>query len=242
MKTIECPLSPSQLHLWKSQVISPDSPLFNQVSTAALPTTVFTDADAQCMCQAWENLQRIHPAFTIRIVDDGNGNPAQRFNGATIPMAQYNISAQPSDEDVCLQEWVQARSQISFTLSEALVDVALLRLGANRIVIYLNMHHLIADALSTVIIWRTLFSEFTRLRNCIDENQPAPQCADQTSPTNTFMEYVQQLSASASLAKFEQLQGSRTNPAQLPLPGFYDQLPGRPTTRSTRLPVELSDS
>ncbi len=242
MKFVEYPLSPSQLHLWKSQVISPDSPLFNQVSTATLPTTVFTDADAHAMCQAWENLQRLHPVFTTRILDDGNGNPIQQINEAKVPLAQYNIEPDTSNQKNCLQEWIQARSQHSFVLNEALVDAALVRRGPDSVVIYLNMHHLIADALSTAIIWRTLFSEFARLQVKKWGDSPASQPDTQSSPTNTFRDYVLQFSSTAFLAKPKKPQVALQKSEQPPLPGFYDQLPGSPTTRSTRLPVEFSDN
>lgn len=242
MKFVEYRLSPSQLHLWKSQVISPDSPLFNQVSTATLPKTVFTTADAHVMCRAWENLQRLHPVFTTRILDDGNGNPTQQLGEATIPLAQYTIKPDTSDENTCLQEWIQARSQNSFVLNEALVDAALLRHGPDDIVIYLNMHHLIADALSTGIIWRTLFSEFARLQVNKCGDNPASERDNQSSPANTFRDYVLQFSSTAFLTKSEHPPAALRKLAQPPLPGFYDQLPGSPTTRSTRLPVELSES
>lgn len=161
------PLSPSQLHLWKSQIISPEIPLFNQVSTATLPRLAFNDADAVAMCQAWENVQRIHPVFATRIFDDGNGNPSQACSNNITPMVQFNFvpdEGNYNNDDIVIQEWIQKRSQINFVLSEGLVDCALLRSGSKQVVIYLNMHHLIADALSTALIWDTLLVEFSRLQ------------------------------------------------------------------------------
>lgn len=238
----EHPLSPSQLQLWKSQVISPGSPLFNQVSTATLPAALFTDADAQAMCQAWENLQRLHPVFSARIVDDGSGNPRQQFSGASIPMALCNIISGSADENICVQEWVQARSQFDFTLNEGLVDAALLRVSPAHVVVYLNMHHLIADALSTTIIWQTLFDEYTRLQEQRNTSECATRTEDQRIATNTFIEYLQAISDRTPKAPLKELTPPTIAVAQIPLPCFHGQLPGRPTSRSTRLPVELSDS
>lgn len=234
-------LTPCQLHLWKSQQISPECPLFNQVSTARLNAELFSNDDVALLHQAWQNLQRIHPVFTVRIRTSDDGLPTQTFDASPIPLVEASLDPDAADPAQHRQQWIDKRSQHTFVLDESLVDAVLLRQGASECMIYLNMHHLIADALSTTLVWQSLSDEYLRLKGLVGSSADTQHHDLPAAAATGFQDYLQSLCAMDDAAAPVAEQSIRRTTALPQLPEFYGERPGRPATRSTRHSLALRD-
>ena len=201
------PLTASQLHLWKSQAITPDSPLLNQVITAALKPAPLINA-AQQGQRAWERVCKAYPVLSFVINTDSNGNPVQHM-GTT--QTQLNIIDLRNDA-TGFERWLQQRKAKRFELDKSLVDAAIVLCSDEECVFYLCMHHLIADAWSTVQI-------LLAFEQAYSNKDVLP------SPEYTFGDYVQQTQAAPQAEDAQTPSSSSTDfaraPAQARRPEFY---------------------
>jgi hypothetical protein len=136
---------------WAGQALDPNAPLYNMavniemcgpldpdrleralrdvvVASDAL-RTVFEEREGELRCRVLEE-----PAFEIGRVD---------FLDEDDPRAAADA-------------WAQHRSRLRFDPGALLFDTALLRIGDDRYVWYLNQHHLVTDAWSTSVIFRNV--------------------------------------------------------------------------------------
>ncbi|GAB5535918.1 MAG: hypothetical protein Rubg2KO_21670 [Rubricoccaceae bacterium] len=152
-------LTKSQHLLWMGQQLRPETPLYNMAQTFTLRGPLDLDA----MQEAFQAL--LDRSDTLRtVIDVQNGIPLQRVVAPfAYAVEQVDLSRQP-DPDAAFADWAHARSRQMFELSERLFDTAFVRLGEDRHVWVLNLHHLITDAWSTSLVYRTMADLYDRAR------------------------------------------------------------------------------
>ena len=157
-------LTPSQFHIWKSQAISSDKPLFNQIMTVELTSYNFDDADQDIMLEAWDVTRKQYPVLDTTLTINAEGLPVQNFGIAQSVMEIVRLPLSRESAAQELDAWVRARGGVSFSLDTCLCDAALIHWGEDRVTIYLNIHHLIIDAWSMNLVFRSLLTHFKRLK------------------------------------------------------------------------------
>jgi len=159
------PLTPTQLHLWTSQSISPEDPLLNQIITIELKLNLYNDDNLRRWKSAWNRVVELNPILCATIQTNVNGVPEQKL-GHKVPALDIvdldNFAPMTTTRSSLLEEWIQQRSKRQFVLDETLTDAVLIRQSSTKSTLFLNMHHLIVDAWSMMLIWRDLLSQYTQ--------------------------------------------------------------------------------
>ena len=235
------PLTPSQNHLLKSQLITPGKPLFNQVVTATLSGDTFRDTDVETLCEAWKAVQLRHPALGATITGSGSTGFVQQSGQARSEMELIDLGGGPGEFADRFKTWISHRMQQAFELDKSLTDAAVVRHGRNELVVYLNMHHLVADAWSSSLVLEDLINTFN---SATGRTRPAIQDGPSTSTHGqqaSFFDYAQGFSDSpAQNPQDETPQKTADHVPGTALPSFYGHINDHLATESVRKPVDLS--
>ncbi len=237
------PLTPSQDHLLKSQLITPEQPLFNQVVTATLSGDTFSFSDIQAMCEAWQTVQQLYPVLGTTIIESSSAGYAQKAGAAYSEMDVIDLNNQPGAFTDTLNKWISHRMRRTFEFDKSLTDAAVVRRGHNEIIIYLNMHHLIADAWSTSLVLEKLIHIFNSATNRENQSNQKPSSPELSEQEPTFFDYAVSLTGSQQ-PKFKRTLHENTPHSTLGavLPSFYGHINDHLATPSTRKLVKLSDN
>ncbi len=220
-------LTVSQSRIWTGQMLSPDKPLYNMameflIEGAVLPS-IFSTAFQKVIDES-DALRTIfreqHGVPSQHIVDE------LRFEPELIDLSDFASPGEAADKLLNL------RAKEQFTLTERLFDSALVKLGSNRFIWFINQHHLICDAWSCTILQQRL-AHFYRLalENRLDEAPPSPQFQDYRSAERK----VRNLAEGHDAAKYwtEKFIHER------PVLELYGQRADSPSTASRRLSWDI---
>jgi amino acid adenylation domain-containing protein len=145
----ESGLSYSQLPIWIGQQRTPDSPLYNM--TFAF---VFEGAlDAEVFRAAWRRTIERSDALRTSVVERGGAAVRRCGDPHDYETAVDDFSAH-ADPETRFRVWARERCARVLPTNGPLVDSVLVRLRADLWGWYLNQHHLVTDAASTVALFR----------------------------------------------------------------------------------------
>ncbi len=145
--------------IWLGQQIHPNAPLYNMIFAfdikGALAPLRFAEAFEQLVCESDSLRMCIHteqgvPRISYRTALEGY-------------LEHIDLSMLPNPE-ASYEDWLLQRRVQHLNLSEAVFDSALLKLGPERYIWYLNIHHIATDAASMVLIYRRLLALYTGSR------------------------------------------------------------------------------
>jgi amino acid adenylation domain-containing protein len=234
------PLTPSQSHLLKSHLITPGKPLFNQVITATLSGGTFSDDDVKAMCEAWQSVQQRHPVLGVTIIESDSAGFVQKAGNARSCMEVIDLDSQSGASAETFKMWMSNRMQRVFELDKSLTDAAVVRHGQDEMIVYLNMHHLVADAWSTNLILEELIQTFNVASNRVDPSHEVFSSLSAPAQQN-FFDYAITISDSQTPnLKQESPQKAQGQALGTALPSFYGHINERLATASTRKLVNLS--
>ncbi len=175
-------LSAAQFLIWMGQQLHPQAPLYNMILSFDIAGSV--------------DATRFESAFQ-RVVDASDALRSVFLNEVGVPHREVleRVEARTqvidwgdlSDPDDAYREWLAQRSQRVFALDAPLFDSALIRLGEDRWVWYLNQHHLITDGWSTALVYEATARAY----------------AGQTIELPSYDAHIQRERASFSLPTFE---------------------------------------
>lgn len=149
-------LTPSERLIWVGQRLEPEAPLYNM----ALAVTIEGPVDAEILRQAWEHVVEWSPVLRT-VYSERNGVPEARIlEGARIPLEIADLSGH---DPGALRAALAERTRRSFPPGGTLTDMALLRTGAARSVLFINQHHLITDASSVGVLYDRLADAYRSL-------------------------------------------------------------------------------
>ena len=142
-------LTATQQQIWVAQKLHPHSPLYNM----AFAFVFAAPLEAEIFRAAWQTVADGSDALRTRIVEDASGQP----RCAVSPRGR-GLETATVDGDFL--DWCQERCTRPLALDGDLVDSVLVRLDDGRTGWYLNQHHLIADAWSTVLLFRQVAAQY----------------------------------------------------------------------------------
>ncbi len=153
-------LTRSQFLIWMGQEMAPQVPLYNMVLTFSINGPL----EPETFKTAFEALISVSDAMrtvfaTIdgvpfqRVLDDITGGfTFIDFSNTTTPQEDY-------------RRWVDQHAVVNFDLTQRAFDSALIKIGDDQFVWYLNQHHLITDGWSSALVFRSMVEIYGQIRN-----------------------------------------------------------------------------
>lgn len=159
-------LTHGQRQIWIGQQLNPAAPLYNM----AFAFVMATDLRVDIFQRAWSRVLDGSDVLRTSLAER-TGAPYRRLlETAGSATEVLDFRSQP-DGRAAFSQWSHDRCSRVLPLDRALVDSVLVRLGEGCTGWYLNQHHLITDAWSTVLLFRQVAAEYAALLR--DEVAPA---------------------------------------------------------------------
>ena len=220
-------LSRSQMLIWLGQTLDQDSPLYN----SAMAWRIHAKIDRRKFASAFDELVLDCDAMRT-VISQRQSAPWQRVRD-DVPrdIVFVDLSKRPESAD----DWMTRRVRRRLRIDDCTYDSALLKLGDEDYVWYLNQHHLVTDFTS----WALLFDRLMRrYLDAVAEFAPLP----------SFQSYVQ--AERASRTNTSTIQARRywqeridESPPSDPIYGKHTASgPGSNVRRSVRLDDHLAES
>lgn len=219
-------LTKSQLAIWAGQQMAPEVPLYNTIYAFDIES----DIDINAFQLAFEKLVR--GTDTLRTVfREEDSVPYQ----IVLPKIDHNIDFLDFSDDFDvsnLKKWIAHRSQKSLDLYECTFDTALIKLKEDRFIWFLNVHHIITDAISSTLIHRKVFEYYVRLRNRVQlEIVELPAFAE-------YLNYEEAQSSGEQNSSSREYWKKKTD-SPSPLPKLYGKENKQLKTDSQRITLTL---
>ena len=170
-------LTVSQLRIWTGQMLSPDKPLYNMAMAFQIEGKVV----ASTFSDAFQKVIDTNDALRT-IFREHDGVPFQhvvnelRFDTEFIDLSDFPSPAEGAGR------LLRKRAQQQFILDKRLFDSALLKLGQECFIWFINQHHLICDAWSCGVLHQRLAHCYqAALDQQLSEVTPPPQFLDYRS-------------------------------------------------------------
>ena len=159
-------LSFAQQRLWFLMQMEPDNPYYNVPAVLRLHGSLSVPALEKCLREIAARHESLRTTFVSR-----DGTPRQKVAGdLEIELKQIDLAAEP-DPEATAQAIAFAESRAPFDLAGGpLIRTTLVRLGTDKYLFLLTMHHIISDAWSIGIFFR----ELTALYEAFLANAPSP--------------------------------------------------------------------
>jgi amino acid adenylation domain-containing protein len=161
-------LTHSQKQIWVGQRLAPESPLYNMAFAFVFPQGLRTDV----WLDAWQRVADASDALRTRVVEDEAGEPTWTLAARGAATTVVTLASQ-HDPAAAFNLWCHERCTRPLPLDGDLVDSVLVQLEDGRTGWYLNQHHLVADAQSTVLLFRQVAAEYEAIAR-EDGSRPAP--------------------------------------------------------------------
>ncbi len=161
-------LTHSQLPILVGQRLHPESPLYNM----AFAFEFAAELRGDLFRQAWRRVADGSDALKTRILEGPDDRTPAIGQGSCGETELLDLSRRPDPRRAFLG-WCRERCAHPLPLAGELVDSVLVRLGEGRTGWYLNQHHLIADAWSTLLIYRQVGAEYEVLLGGGSGERPA---------------------------------------------------------------------
>ena len=146
-------LTHGQRSIWIGQRLQAGSPLYNMAFTFVFPA----ELEPGRFREAWLRAVEGSEVLATRVVEEG-GEP-RRITVPVGPTEVLDFSAQ-KDPRAAFRRWAVERCAQPLPLDGPLVDSVLVRLGLECTGWYLNQHHLVTDAASTVLLYQRVAQEY----------------------------------------------------------------------------------
>lgn len=222
-------LSYSQLPIWLGQQRSPGSPLYNMAFAFVFEGAI----DAEAFRAAWRRTVGSSDALRTRVVERAGAPVRHLGDRRDYETPVEDFSGYP-DAEIAFRVWARERCGRVLPTGGPLVDSVLIRLQPDRWGWYLNQHHLVTDAASTVALFREVADAYgAQLRG-------GAARADLPS----YYETAEQLTAYPAVAGRAAASAhwrGRTARVDRRIP-FYGEVPRTASTPSERVTVVLSDN
>ena len=151
----ESGLSHSQIPIWIGQALHPASPLYNMAFAFVFEGAI----DAPAFATAWRRVTAESDVLrtTLDLKDALPRRQTSTDGAPDIPLVDFADRVDPVRE---FRTWAARRCTQTLSLGSTLIDSALARLGDERYGWYLNQHHLVTDATSTMLLFQRVASAY----------------------------------------------------------------------------------
>jgi amino acid adenylation domain-containing protein len=217
-------LTQSQLLMWTGQKLNPEAPLYNMVLVFDFQREIKVEA----FQRAFQKL--LHQSDALRTTfSEKEGVPKQIVHSEFhYPLEFIDWTNEKGD----FKEWVTARSQQMFDLSECCFDSILIKKSTTEYTWYFNQHHLITDAWAVGVLFKKMAELY--------ENEIAENTAEITLlPTfDQYLKFENKTKTDPKNADIHAYWNSKLNTMSSP-PRLYGYTCSEAGTRSYRVVVEL---
>ncbi|MCU1385227.1 MAG: tycC3 [Acidobacteria bacterium] len=202
-------LTRAQTDVWLAHSLAADPSVLNVPALADVSAAL----DPRAFQQAYQLLLASSEVLRTTVSQDCAGAPVAN----TIAVSSGSVDVVHLDGTAAnreLGEWLAKRIRRSFQLDQALIDTALIKVGADRTVIFVNQHHLITDGWSTRLIFDRLGVLYRRA--CDGDKTVEPEA----SPFSSYVAHENAYRHSEACAADEAFWKSRLS-APVPPPLLY---------------------
>ena len=163
-RSLPLPLSAGQQRLWFLAQLEPES------SAYVIPTAVRIEGPLQAslLQQALDKIVERHEVLrTVFRTEDGDEPRQVVLSKAAVPFLVVDLrSSAPEDQETKLEECVLREMSKPFRLSEGpLLRAVVVQLGEQEHVLFLALHHIVADGWSIPILVRELSAFYVALQS-----------------------------------------------------------------------------
>jgi len=160
-------LTHSQAPIWVGQQLNPSCPLYNMTFAFVIDGELHPDL----FRVAWQRV--LDQSDVLRMSFEGHdGRAVRRIRADGAAATTVLDFGDRADPVAAFHAWCRERSRVALSLGGALVDSVLVRLDGDRTGWYLNQHHLVTDARSTVLLYRQVAAEYEALEERCDRPEP----------------------------------------------------------------------
>ncbi len=150
-------LTQSQFSIWLGQKFSPNTPLYNVPYAFHINGKVDKDKFSKAFTVLIDGTDVLRTIFVEK-----DNIPYQKV------LDTYNYKVEYLDfllnsNSQSINDWLQSRSELCFDLSKPLFDSVLVKVEEEKHIWYLNLHHIITDAASSVIIFDRMSRFYSEL-------------------------------------------------------------------------------
>ena len=151
-------LTNSQFLIWMGQALRPETPLYNM----ALSFEIRIQLDVERFSRAFQTVV-LHAECLRTTFEERGGVPWRivKEDGDSIP--EFVDLSSLDGRDSRYAQWLEDETGRQFDLGDKLYHCAIIKITEDRWCWYLNVHHLVTDAWSHALIYRSVSDEYGRL-------------------------------------------------------------------------------
>ncbi|MEO0409493.1 MAG: condensation domain-containing protein, partial [Cyanobacteria bacterium P01_A01_bin.135] len=162
-RTVELPLSDAQQRQWVLAQLEPDSPLYIIPTAVQVTGELSVDLLRQSLAYVVQRHDVLRTAFK-----EAGGKAQVEIHAevnVTVPLVDLSELDEPTQQQQ-VRQYAEAEARSPFDLSHPpLLRMRVLRLAAQRHVILLSLHHIVADGWSMGVLVRELAQSYEALRS-----------------------------------------------------------------------------
>lgn len=220
-------LTRQQFQFWVGQQLQPDLSIYNLINVF----TIAGPVDSEHFQKAFQVLVAKTDALRT-VIEEINGIPQQRVVTNLSYSMEYEDFSQDGEPQASFQTWLHERSQMMFDFEKRLFDSTLIKISENKFIWYLNVHHIISDGWSTLIIFRRVQELYQlALEGRLTEAPEFPKFQD-------FITYEQAYENSAQYLDDKAYWKRKLSQSIAPIP-FYNNVLVKQTTKIQRVSRHL---
>ncbi|PKQ44143.1 non-ribosomal peptide synthetase [Confluentibacter flavum] len=152
-------LTQSQLSLWLGQKLHPNVPLYN----VPYAYHIHEEIDEGVFAKAFSDMIKQIDVLRTVFIENQNTPYQQIMDDYDYAFEMLDFTSESNVFPV--EEWLQKRSEITFDFSKPLFDSVLIKVDSQHYIWFLNVHHLITDASSSVILFDTMSKIYGQIKN-----------------------------------------------------------------------------
>ncbi|WP_422105251.1 amino acid adenylation domain-containing protein [Winogradskyella sp.] len=156
-KTQNLPLTKSQTAIWLAEKLNQGTPLNN----VPYVFNVYGHIDVKAFQLAFQQLITTTDVLRV-VIEEREGIPFQIIKDTTDYTVGFEDFTDKADDHI--KSYLSSRSEAVFDLSDQLFDTVLIKSGTETYKWYLNLHHLITDASSSVILFERMSKLYKDVR------------------------------------------------------------------------------
>ena len=217
-----------QLLYWIGEGLRQRSPLYNTILTFTISGPVDWDRFRAAFQRLVEKTEVLRT-----VIQEIDGVPQRIVQEQVAGQLDWVDFSEEGDPQAVYRDWLAERKLKLLRLDERLYDSALVKLGAERYVWYLNQHHLITDAQSFILVYK-------RLAGMYEQAQGGESLQDEQEGVEfeAYAAYERAYRSSERYQKAAAYWGRKLDPGPEPLE-FYGVAPNKKTTRVKRVSYDL---
>jgi amino acid adenylation domain-containing protein len=220
-------LTRQQFQFWAGQQLQPELSIYNLINVF----TIAGPVDSEHFQKAFQVLVAKTDALRT-VIEEINGIPQQRVVTNLSYSIEYEDFSPDEEPQASFQTWLHERSQMIFDFEKRLFDSALIKISEDKFIWYLNVHHIISDGWSTLIIFRRVQELYQlSLEGRLTEAPEFPKFQD-------FITYEQAYENSAQYLDDKAYWERKLSQSIAPIP-FYNNVLVKQTTKIQRVSRHL---